>query len=70
MSAIMFLSLFNAYQTLNLPFNILNEGKTLYGTSSDIVEHYLDFHRTMDLIEIMERNNRINQSLNRAGVLN
>jgi hypothetical protein len=58
----MFLQLTFAYVTINLPFNILNDGKTLYGTGEEIIQHYHDFYVTMDMIERMETTIRLNQS--------
>ena len=55
----MFLNLFFAYQTINLPFNFLNDSKTLYGTADEIIQHYIEFHQTMDLIERMETEQRV-----------
>jgi hypothetical protein len=50
--------------TIDVPFIIANDGKTLYGTGDEIIQHYYDFHLTMDMIERMERTIRLNQSLN------
>jgi hypothetical protein len=62
MSTLLFLNLFLSYQTINLPFNFLNDGKTLYGTGDEIISHYLEFHQTMNLIELMETNQRLMNS--------
>ena len=57
----MFLNLTFAYLTINLPFRIVN-GKTLYGTADKFISESIEFHQTMDLIEIMETTIRLNQS--------
>lgn len=58
----MFVQLTFAYVTINLPFNILNDGKTLYGTGKEITRHYYDSYLTMRLIKQMETTIRLNQS--------
>ena len=48
------LILFLTQLTIDLPFIMANESKSLYGSGYQIVEHYLDAAQTMKLIEQME----------------
>jgi hypothetical protein len=56
------LTLFLTQLTIDLPFVILNDRKSLYGTGDEIIQHYKDFHLTMNLIEQMETTDRLNSA--------
>jgi hypothetical protein len=58
----LFLILFLTQLTIDLPFVIANDSKSLYGTADQITQHYLEFHQTMNLIELMETNQRLMNS--------
>lgn len=58
----LFLTLFLAKLTLDVPFVILNDKKSLYGTGDEIIQHYKDFHLTIRHIELMETTIRLNEA--------
>ena len=58
------LILFLTQLTIDLPFIIGNESKSLYGTVYQTIEHYHDHELTIQLIERMETQLR----LHRAGM--
>ena len=50
--------------TIDLPFIMANESKSLYGTVDQVIEHYRDHELTIQHIERMETQLR----LHRAGM--